>query len=378
MKFAHLGDLHLGMSLHHVRMAEEQSYILDQIVTILAEEKPDALLIAGDVFDKAVPSAEAVVLLDGFLSKLADMHMETFIIAGNHDSGDRLAYAGSLLAKQGIHIVGNYTGKLVGYEMQDGYGSVHVWSLPFIRPSYVNRYMPSDPAGDYTEAVIKAVGTGNVDETQRNVILSHQFVTGAVTSPEGSEQLTVGGLDQVSAEAYAKFDYVALGHIHSFQQIKEDRIVYSGTPLKYSFSEQNDIKAVQFVELKEKGNVSTYRRQLVPLHEMRTLKGKYEDLLEQGRQDPHQDDYLRVILTDDEEIDQAVRHLRTIWPNILRLDYDNARTKALQEDMPEPEEDKTPLEVCRDFYEGRHHAGWSGRQQEIMQELIAKIWEEEE
>lgn len=378
MKFAHLADLHLGISLNHIRMVEEQTYILDQIISILKEEKPDGLLIAGDVFDKAVPSAEAVVMLDHFLFQLAEMHMETFMIAGNHDSGDRLSYAGSLLEKQGIHITGNYTGKIVGHTMQDAYGEVCVWTLPFIRPSYVNRYLENDMVEDYTQAVQKAVASREIDESRRNVILSHQFVTGASVEPDGSEQLMVGGLDQVSASAYEKFDYAALGHIHSFQKVKGGEIYYSGTPLKYSFSEENDVKAVQFVELKEKGNVTTYRRELKPLHEMRTVKGKYADLLLQAQQDPRPDDFIRVILTDEEEIDQAVRHLRNVWPNVLRLDYDNARTKVLQEEMPEIDDTKTPLEVCAEFYQSRHHTSWSDAQQALMQQLIEKIWEGEE
>lgn len=380
MKLAHIGDLHLGIVLNHVNMAEEQRYILDRILDILHEEKPEAVLIAGDVYDRAVPSAEASVMLGRFLSALSEGGFETFMIAGNHDSGDRLSYAGSLLEKQRIHISGTYTGRMPSWTLTDAYGPVRIWLLPFLRPSHVNRYAESEEERvmTYTEAVRTAVRVSEVDFTQRNVIVSHQFVAGSSVHENGSEQLSVGGTDAVAPDAYAGFDYAALGHIHSVQKAGGEEIRYCGTPLKYSFSEEHDRKGILFAELGRKGELAVFQRELKPLHDMRTRRGRFAELMSEAEKDPCRDDYLRVILTDEQEIDQAARRLRMVWKNLLRLEYDNTRTRNLVSAVPMRQEEKSPLEIFAGFFAQRNGREMNEKEEKIAAEMIARIWETEE
>lgn len=380
MKFAHLADLHIGIMLNHANMIEEQKYIFSRILAILKEEKPDAVLIAGDVYDRAVPSAEAASLLGWFLSALNEGGFPVFMIAGNHDSPERLAYAAALLEKQNIHIAGSFTGKMPCYTLHDEYGEADLWLLPFIRPSHVNRWISEekDRVHDYTAAVKAAVAASGVDFSRRNVIVSHQFVSGASVHENGSEQLSVGGLDQVMTAAYEGFDYAALGHIHSFQKTGGGKICYSGTPLPYSFSEENDHKGVVIAELGRKGELVIRQRLLTPLHRMRTCRGKYEDLMLAAPQDPGRDDWLRIILTDEQEPDQAVRHLRSVYPNLLRLDYDNSRTR--RELQPEETEQDilSPLEIFEHFFTLRNGRKMNETEQEIAAEMTARIFDGEE
>lgn len=380
MKFAHLGDLHLGMTMNHVNLVEDQKYILESILNLLQKEKPDAVLIAGDVYDKAVPGAEATTLLGDFLADLNAAGLPVFIIAGNHDSSERLSYASELLQKQNVYISGRFDGKMPHYTLRDDEGEVNIWLLPFLRPGHVNRYIEDekDKVKDYTSAVRVAIEFSSVDWTARNVIISHQFVTGAFVHEEGSEQLMVGGTDQVSISAYEGFEYVALGHIHSFQKLKDHPAYYCGTPLKYSFSEEHDHKGVIFVELKEKGNVHVYQRELVPLHDMRTLKGKYEDILVQSKEDEHNMDYLRVILTDEDEVEDAVRHLRAVYPNVLRLEYDNARMRQMMEEMPVNDKELSPMEIFSLFFVERNGREMNEKEEAIAREMIVKLFDEEE
>ncbi len=380
MKFAHLGDLHLGMTLHHVNLIEDQKYILDAILKILKEEKADSVLIAGDVYDKAVPGSEATSLLSYFLAELNSAGFPVFMIAGNHDSAERLSYASELLGKQNIHIAGRFAGEMPHYTIEDDYGEVDVWLLPFLRPGYVNRYIgkEEDKVKDYTAAIKAAIELSPVDYAKRNVILSHQFVTGSFVHEEGSEQLMVGGTDQVSISAYDGFDYIALGHIHSFQKIKNQNAYYCGTPLKYSFSEEHDKKGVLFVELKEKGNIQVYQKELVPLHDMRTIKGTYEEVLMNAKEDAGKMDYLQVVLTDEDEVEDAVRYLRAVYPNVLRLTYDNARMRQFMEEMPVNDRELSPMEIFSLFFQERNGREMNEKEQRIAREMILRLFDEEE
>lgn len=374
MKFAHLADLHLGMIVNHVSMAEEQKHILKEIVEILVKEKPDALLIAGDVYDKAVPSVEAVNLLDDFLTDLAGHHIRTYLIAGNHDQGDRLAYGGHLLAGQGIHICGNFMGKMDHDILTDDFGKVHVWLLPYIRPSYVNRYLDEDDrVGSYQQAVARAIALSDVDFSKRNVIVSHQFVTGAKVDPLGSEQLIVGGLDQISASVYDGFDYAALGHIHHRQQLGKN-VFYAGTPLAYSFAEENQQKALGFVELKEKGMVRVYTRLLTPLHHMRTIEGYYKEILSAASEDENKEDYVRFVLHDNQEQPDAIRYLRELYPNAMRLDYDNERTRAEMILPVNTMQTMSPSDLFARFYKERNGIEMSEEQISYLKDQIDEIW----
>jgi exonuclease SbcD len=377
MKTAHLADLHLGKTVNGFSMIEEQKHILEEILDILKEKEIQAVMIAGDVYDRNVPSIEATNLLDWFLQELVEQKLEVFMIAGNHDSGDRLNYGSALFENMHIHIAGTYKGTIPSIEMQDAYGPIVFHLLPFIRPVNVNRYIQeeTEKAADYTEAVQNALQNDHVDPAKRNVILSHQFVTGVQVDENGSEELIVGGLDQVSGSVYDAYDYVCLGHIHRPQKVSRDTMVYSGTPLKYSFSEANQTKAVTLVEFKEKGNVVITSAPLHPLHEMREVKGTFQQIMHAQ----HSDDYMHVTLTDEEDVPDAIRDLRQIYPNIMKLDYDNQRTRNVSHvQISEEDLTRSPMEIFASFYQERTHTEMNEAQKKKMEELIHQIWEDEQ
>ena len=333
MKLFHISDLHIGKKVNGFSMIEDQRYILTEIIQMIEEERPDVLLISGDVYDVKQPSAEAVALLDDFLKKLAKEHadigMDTCIISGNHDSAERLAYASSIIDMSGIHISPVYDGKVSAFRKSDEYGEVSFYLLPFLRPADVKRYFPDEDINSYDDAIHTVVSDLNVDTSKRNVILSHQFVTGAKRSE--SEEVIVGGLDNISALNYDDFDYAALGHIHGPQKTGRDTVRYSGTPLKYSFSEEHDKKSVVEVDLLEKGNVSISLHELTPKHDMRVIRGRYDDLMNrENYKDTDTDDYVKIVLTDEEDIPSAIEKLRVVYPNIMQLEYDNKRTRTAQ------------------------------------------------
>ena len=383
MKFAHLGDLHLGKNFSSYSLIEDQKYILNEIVNILKEEQADAVLIAGDVYDRSVPSAEAVLLLDDFLSVLEHEGIEVYMIAGNHDSGDRLSYGAGLLERMHIHITGNYTGSAAKYVYTDDYGEVNIYAVPFIRPSYVNRYITDEKekVSDYTEAMRYIAEHAGIDPEKRNIIMSHQFVTGASADISGSEELIVGGLDQISASVYDIFDYTALGHIHRPQKIGgKENIRYSGTPLKYSFAEKDQIKSIPVIELKEKGSVSVSLHPLKPLHEVREIRGMFEEIRHSAPDPFAKYDYVHFVLEDEEMIPNAMRDLQAVYPMAVSLEYASVHA-ALPDEISGVSEDlmRTPLEVFSEFYKLRTDGKeMSEEQRNYIAELIGKIWNEEE
>lgn len=376
MKLIHLSDLHLGKRVNEFSMLEDQKYILNQIVTVIEEEQPDAVLIAGDVYDKSVPSAEAVELFDEFLVQLARCKTPVFIISGNHDSAERLSFAGRLIDASGIHLAPVYKGTVTPFSLEDAYGTVNIYMLPFVKPANVRRFFPDEEILSYEDALHVAIQAMPLDEKNRNILITHQFVTGAAISD--SEELSVGGTDQVSAEVFAAFDYVALGHLHRPQNVKTG-IRYCGTPLKYSFSEVNDEKSVTVAELKEKGDLSVREIPLIPLHEMKEIKGTYTELTLKGYYDKHpelKDSYLHITLTDEEDVPDAAAKLRIIYPLLMKLDYDNTRTRNQQQvsELSDVEK-KTPMELFDAFYEMQNGQEMSAEQKEYMKGLIEKIWE---
>lgn len=316
MKFIHLSDLHIGKRVNGFSMLEDQKYILDQILMIAEEEMPDGVLIAGDIYDKPVPPAEAVQVFDAFLTGLADRNLPVFVISGNHDSPERLAFGGQLMKDRRVYMAPVYDGHLEPVQLEDRYGSLRVYMLPFIKPAVVRRCCPEEGIETFEDAVrwaLEHMAEHKKGEDGRNILIAHQFVTGA--SCCDSEELSIGGLDQVSAELFDSFDYVAMGHIHGPQKVGRDTLRYSGTPLKYSFSEVNHRKSVTVVELLEKGNVTVNTRPLRPLHDMRELRGSYEELTSRDfYQGTAVDDYLHITLTDEEDILDAIGKLRSIYP----------------------------------------------------------------
>lgn len=379
MKLIHLSDLHLGKRVNEFSMLEDQQYILEEILRIIDSEKPDGVLIAGDVYDKTVPSAEAVTLLDEFLVQLSKRDTQTFLISGNHDSAERLAFGGRLMEQSGIHIARVYNGVLAPLTLRDEYGPVDLCLLPFLRPVQVRRFFPESEIATYTEAMAAVLGAADIDKTHRNVLVTHQFVTGAQTCD--SEELSVGGTDNVDVSVFDDFDYVALGHIHGPQKIGRETVRYCGTPLKYSFSEVGHKKSVTVVELAEKGSVEIRTVPLVPKRDMSELRGAYNELMlrENYEGKPFRNDYLRITLTDEEDIPNAVNNLRTVYPYIMRLDYDNRRTRTESHvDGAEQVERKRPLTLFEEFYESQNGQPMSEEQRSFAKQLMERIWEGKE
>lgn len=377
MKLIHLSDLHIGKRVNEVSMIEEQEYILKQILEAVDAEQPDAVLIAGDVYDKSVPSAEAVTLFDDFLCSLAQRKRQVFIISGNHDSAERLAFGGRLMEDKGIHLSPVYDGNITPITLTDEYGDVCFWLLPFLKPAHVKRFYPDEGIESYTDACRAAVKKMGIDPAQRNVILAHQFVTGSATCD--SEEISVGGTDNVDRSVFADFDYVALGHIHGPQNIGSERIRYCGTPLKYSFSEAGHQKSITVVELGQKGHVALRTISLTPLHDMREIRGSYDEVTAKTfYENTAVEDYLHITLTDEEDVPEAMARLRVIYPNLMKLTYDNARTRSNAViDGAVDVQKKSPLQLFGELYEQQNNQPMSEIQKDFMSELIESIWEGE-
>lgn len=430
MKLIHLSDLHLGKRVNEFSMIEDQAYIVKKILGIVKEEKPDAVLIAGDIYDKSVPSVEAVGLFDDFLKQLSWQRTEVFIISGNHDSPERLSFASALIEASGIHIAPVYHGDIQPIALKDDFGTVNIYMLPFIKPAHVRAIYAEEKIESYTDAVRVAIAHMGIQDEQgiqesrairkeqdiqedraiqkeqdiqedrviqkeqdiqenpdtqsgqkaqkwqRNILLTHQFVTGAKRSE--SEEISVGGSDNVDASVFAAFDYVALGHIHGAQSVGRESIRYCGTPLKYSFSEAGHHKSVTVLELREKGNLQIRTVDLVPLHDLRELRGTYEELTnKKNYEGTALDDYVHITLTDEEDVLDAIGKLRVIYPNLMKLDYDNRRTRENREIAGgEDVEAKTPLELIRDFYEKQNNQPMNEKQEAFIAELMENIWED--
>lgn len=390
MKFIHLADLHIGKRVNAFPMLEDQRYILKQILTILREEQPDGgVILAGDIYDKAIPSAEAVELFDEFLTQLAALRLRVFIIAGNHDSPERIAFGNRLMDRSGIYLSPVYDGHVKRITCRDTASAstcppVDVYLLPFLKPANVRRFYPEETIESYTDAMRVAIAHMDIDPTHRNLLVTHQFVTGA--SRSDSEDISVGGSDNVDASVFAPFDYVALGHLHGPQQMGEEGgpiIRYAGTPLKYSFSEARHHKSVTVVGIGEKKadgvvDVCIGTRELRPLHDMREIRGSYEELtLRANYEGTATDDYIHATLTDEIEIPDAARHLQVIYPNLMKLDYDNARTRGQGSERLELEqlEEKSPLDLFSELFEKQNHKEMTEEQARYVQAQMEKIWE---
>lgn len=377
MKFFHLSDLHLGKRVNGFSMLEDQKYILDQILALAENERPDAVLIAGDLYDKPVPPAEAVSLLDAFLGELVRRDIRVLAISGNHDSAERIAFGSGLMHGSGVYFAPVYHGRVEPVTLEDEWGTVHVYMLPFIKPVHVRACFPEEETGSYTDAVRTAIAHMAVNRSQRNILVTHQFVAGGLTCD--SEEITVGGTDQVDVSVFEPFDYTALGHLHGPQHIGGERVRYCGTPLKYSFSEVRHHKSVTVVQLAQKGEISVRTLPLTPLREMAELRGTYSQLVERSfYRELDTQCYFHVTLTDEEDVPEAINRLRAIYPNIMRLDYDNARTRGGGTLLPvEQVQPQSPGELFAAFYRQQNNRELTGEQQDCLSELIEKIWEGE-
>lgn len=377
MKFIHLSDLHIGKRVNEFSMLEDQEYILTKIINIIDDEKPDAVVIAGDVYDKSVPSAEAVQLFDDFLCRLAKRKLQVFVISGNHDSAERMAFGGRLMDISGVHMSPVYNGNVEPISLDDEFGKVNFFMLPFVKPANVRRFFEDAEIESYTDAIRVAVENMNVNTDERNVIVTHQFVTGAEKCE--SEEISVGGSDNVDASVFDCFDYVALGHIHGPQNIGSERFRYCGTPLKYSFSEAKHKKSVTVVKMGEKGSLEIRTIALEPKRDMREIKGTYAEItLKENYINTNIDDYMHITLTDEEDIPDAIGKLRVIYPNLMKLDYDNKRTRSSAKlDIIENIKQRSPLDLFSEFYENQNNQPMTDEQTNFVKSLIESIWEGE-
>lgn len=377
MKIMHLSDLHLGKRVNEFSMLEDQEYILTRIMNIVDEQHPQAVIIAGDIYDKPVPPAEAVELFDDFLVRLSRRDLKVLVISGNHDSAERIAFGSRLMNKSGIYMSPVFDGRVEPVTLEDEWGDLNLYMLPFVKPASVRRFYPDEEIESYTDAVRAAVDSMHIDRSKRNILIAHQFVTGAVRSE--SEDVSVGGLDNVDASVFEGFDYVALGHIHRAQKCGSEYIRYSGTPLKYSFSEANDHKTVTMVDIKAKGDIELSFLPLIPKRDLVEIKGTYNELTLKSyyERTSYTEDYMHITLTDEEDVPDALTRLRVIYKNIMRLDYDNRRTRHSADISGAADvHSKTPLEHFAALYEQQNGQEMSEEQTQFMTDLIETIWED--
>ena len=375
MKFLHISDLHLGKRVHEFSMIQDQEHILEQIIQLVDAEAPDGILIAGDIYDKSVPSSEAIQLFDDFLFELSERAINVFIISGNHDSPERLSFGSRIMDKSGIHISKVYDGAIEPITLSDEYGPINIFMLPFVKPAGVRRFFPDEEIETYDDAVRVAVEQMNVNSAERNVLITHQFITGAVRSD--SEEVSVGGTDNVSCSHFAGFDYVALGHIHGPQHILSQHIRYCGSPLKYSFSEAAHKKSATLVSIKQKGDLTVRCIDLIPKRAMVELRGSYMELTAKSFYDSLDTTaFVHITLTDEDDILDAIGKLRAIYPYLMKLDYDNTRTRKNNQILgPQDVNTKSPLQLFEEFYEVQNNRTMSATQKEYLTLAIDKIWE---
>ena len=374
MKFIHLSDLHIGKRFYEEKLIDDQKHILREICQIIEAEKPDAVIVAGDIYDKSVPPLDAVPMLDDFLYQLRGYPV--LMISGNHDSSERLAFASRQLKENGLHISPVYSGAVEPVVLQDEYGPVNFYLLPFVKPVHVRQAFPDEEINSYTDAVRTALAHMNINYSQRNVLVTHQFITGSERSE--SEDVSVGGADNVDAAVFEGFDYVALGHLHAPQNVGSERIRYCGTPLKYSFSEAGQEKSVSVVTLGVKDEFALKTVPLHPLRDLRELKGTYMELTDRNNYEGIDlDAYTHITLTDEQDIPDAMARLRAVYPNLLKLDYDNTRTRTHNDiDGAEHVERKSPLELFAELYEKQNGQPLTPEQRDYVSGLIESIWEQ--
>ena len=373
MKIMHLSDLHLGKRVNEFSMLEDQIYILNEIINIIDEQKPKVIILAGDIYDKPIPPAEAVEIFDDFLYKLSKRNLYVFIISGNHDSAERIAFGSRLFDKSGIYLSPVYNGKISPICIDDKYGKVNFYMLPFIKPVHVRRFFPDAEIYTYTDALSTVISDMHIDTAQKNILITHQFVTGS--SRTESEDVSVGGSDNVDADIFKDFDYVALGHIHRSQSCGSEYIRYCGTPLKYSFSESKDTKSITVIDIKEKGDIKLDFIPLTPLRDMVEIKGSYNELMLKSFYENTSltDDYVHITLTDEEDIPDVITKLRVVYKNIMKLDYDNQRTKKSSEiNLINDMDSKSPLELFDTFYELQNGKHLSDTQRVFLKNIIKK------
>lgn len=382
MRFMHLADLHIGKRVNGYPMLEDQKYVLQQVLQVASEQSLDGVILAGDIYDKTVPAGEAVQVLDWFLTELSQLELPVYMVSGNHDSGERLSFGAKLMEKSGVHVESIYDGTLTPIVLEDSYGPLYLYMLPFVKPVHVRKALESKIDGEslddevltYDDAVARVLQEAKIDENARNLLVAHQLVTGA--SRCDSEDVSVGGIDNISATLFEDFDYVALGHIHGPQSMTRDTIRYAGTLLKYSFSECNHKKSITIVELKEKGNVEIETIPVKPMRDLRVVKGEYNTLMSpEFYKESNREDYIKVILTDREDVPEAMGKLSTVYPRIMALEYENRNGRGTAHlDGADVVEQKQPMEYFKEFYEGKNGVEMTPYQEKIVADLMREVW----
>lgn len=379
MKFLHISDLHIGKKFRETDFTEDQIYILNEIIAIADNVKPDGILIAGDIYDRSVPTTNAVNLFDDFLTKLEMRGIKTFIISGNHDSPDRLNFGKEIMVKNGIYLAGTFRGKMEKVTLKDEFGRIHIYMLPFIKPSMVANYMKDADTSTYETAVKAVIDAEEINVGERNILIAHQFVTNQGVGPEqsDSELLSVGGLDNIDVSVFEPFDYVALGHIHGPQKIGRDTVRYCGTPLKYSFSECHHQKSVTCIELGAKGQIDLTTIPLHPIRDLRIMKDKLEKLMtDEKYTGGNREDYIYAIITDEEDLYDPMGRLRTVYPNILVLERENAKTKVNEQSKTSASGDvasRSPMDLFEEFFRNQNNVDLNERQKKIMLEILTEL-----
>lgn len=377
MKFFHISDLHIGKKLREMDISKDQEYILNEIIKMVDKEKPDGILMAGDIYDRSVPPADAMNLLDDFITQLEERNIQVFIISGNHDSPDRLQFGKDILEKNQVYITGTFHGSLEKVVLSDQYGPINIFMLPFIKPSIVGNYYKDQVIDSYEKAVALVLGSEKIDTNQRNILIAHQFITNNGQEPDQSESeaIRVGGLDNIDVSHFDSFDYVALGHIHRPQKVGRDTVRYCGTPLKYSFSESNHKKSVTMIELKEKGNIDITLLPLTPMKDMKIIKDTLKNLLSLEEYINHSEDYIYAIITDEEDLFDPIGQLRSVYKNILFLEIEKEKTQLSNNEsfLLEEVKEKKPLDMFREFYINQNNNKMTESQEKIFMEILDKI-----
>jgi exonuclease SbcD len=392
MRFLHLADLHLGKTLGDFDLRDDQRYILKQILAVAESKQVDAVLIAGDVFDKTVPSEGAVQILDEFIRALVKHHLQVYMISGNHDSDERLNFGSSLFEANDVHIAAKYQGELFHHVAEDAYGMVHIYQLPFVKASQVKRAFPDAKIETYEDAVREVLSHAEIDPAQRNILIAHQFVSGKGKDPtlggsEGALTQHVGTVEKIGYDSFGAFCYVALGHIHSSQSVGREEVRYAGSPLKYSLSEAGSVKQipggmcerdgakqVPIVTVDGEGQVTIELEKLVPMRDLVHIRGAFADIVKDENLIENTQDFVYVTLTDEDVIPDAMRIMRQYYPNTIKLDYDNSRTRELAHvDVVQATQSRSYEDLIADFYKQMYGVEISEEEMNMMKDVAKEV-----
>lgn len=368
MRLIHLADLHIGKRVKGYSLIEDQKHILNQIIKVATEEKVDGIIIAGDIYDNSVPSIEAVNLFDDFICKINEKGIKCFIVSGNHDNVYRISFASQIMSKSGIFVAKRYNGKFTPIVINE---DINIWLLPFIRPFEVREHFNEFQTSDYEEMMKTVLNHSEIDENKINILVAHQFVTCNGSEPERSESETVslGTIDNIDVSVFDKFDYVALGHIHKSQAMGRNVVRYAGSPLKYSFSEKNDKKSIVILDI-EKKNINIKFEEFKPLRDMIEVSGYFSEIVKNERCE----DYVKIILKDEDFIVDVKNKLEAIYPNIMEISYDNTYSKSISEmNFDNGEKQQTPFDLFKTFYYTQNSRNMDEKQENIINDVLNEL-----